>query len=53
MPSSDNLKELAGKHVNTGQGFNALEDLIKSFFKRNTASWEIQAQLALDEDASK
>jgi hypothetical protein len=59
VPSSDNLKELVGKHVDAGHGFNALEDLIKSFFKSNTASWEIQAQLALDseetpiEDASK
>lgn len=59
VPSSDNLKELAGKHVDAGHGFNALEDLIRSFFKTNTGFWEIQAQLAIDsettpiEDASK
>jgi hypothetical protein len=58
-PASDNLKELAGKHVDAGDGFNALEELVKQFFKTNTAVWNVQAQLALDaqttpiEDASK
>lgn len=59
VPSSANLKMLTGKHIDAGHGFNPLEDLIQEFFKRDTAVWEIQAQLALDspatpiEDASK
>jgi len=59
VPSSDNLKELTGKHIDAGHGFNALEELIREFFKDKTATWEIQSQLALDdgttpiEDASK
>jgi len=59
VPSSPNLKELIGQHVDAGDGFNALENLIKSFFETNTAVWVVQAQLALDsedtpiEDASK
>jgi hypothetical protein len=58
-PSSDNLKELTGKHVDAGRSFNALEESIREFFKDRTAVWEIQSQLALDdgttpiEDASK
>jgi hypothetical protein len=58
-PSSANLKELAGKHIDAGEGFNALEVLIRRFFESNTGVWEIQAQLALQsenfpiEDASK
>lgn len=58
-PSSPNLKALTGKHIDAGHGFNPLELAIKSFFETNTATWEIQAQLALDspatpiEDASK
>jgi catalase len=59
VPGSENLKALAGKHVDAGDGYNALEDLIKQFFESNTAIWNIQAQLGLDseltpiEDASK
>jgi catalase len=59
VPSSGNLKELTDKHIDAGHGFNPLEDLIKDFFRTETASWQIQAQLALDnettpiEDASK
>ena len=45
-PSSENLKELTGKHIDAGEGFNALEDLIKHFFRTDTAVWEIQAQLS-------
>ena len=58
-PSSENLKELTGKYVDAGHGFNPLEDAIRDFFKTNTGVWEIQAQLAIDlektpiEDASK
>ncbi len=51
VPFSSNLKELAGKHIKAGEGFNALQDLIKHFFTTNTAVWEIQAQLALASEA--
>jgi catalase len=59
VPTSDNLKALTDKHIDAGHGFNPLEEAIREFFKTNTASWEIQAQLARDEvttpieDASK
>jgi hypothetical protein len=59
VPASENLKELTGKHIDAGDGFNALQGLVKSFFESNTAVWNIQAQLALNvditpiEDASK
>ena len=59
VPSSDNLKELTGKHIDAGHGFNALEELVREFFKDKTATWKIQSQLALEdettpiEDASK
>jgi catalase len=58
VPVSENLRALVGKHVAAGHGFNALEDLIHEFFASNTATWEVQAQLATDlettpiEDAS-
>ncbi len=50
VPSAGNLKELSGKHIQAGEGFNALEDLIKGFFKSNTGVWEVQAQLALESE---
>ncbi len=59
VPASQNLTELSGAHIDAGEGFNALQVLIKEFFEENTALWDIQAQLALDsettpiEDASK
>lgn len=59
VPLSPNVTELAGKHIDAGHGFNPLEEFIKEFFKTNTATWAIQAQLALDvettpiEDATK
>jgi hypothetical protein len=58
-PASQNLRELTGKHIDAGDGFNPLEDAVREFFKTETATWEIQAQLGLDsettpiEDASK
>jgi hypothetical protein len=58
VPVSTNLKELTGKHIDAGHGFNPLEDAVREFFAGNNATWEIQAQLALDlettpiEDAS-
>jgi hypothetical protein len=52
VPSSRNLKDLAGKHIDAGHGFNPLEDAVREFFRANTASWEIQAQLGLDSEAT-
>jgi len=58
VPVSANLKELTGRHIDAGHGFNPLEDAVREFFAGNTGTWEIQAQLALDlettpiEDAS-
>ena len=49
-PVSPNLTELTGKHVNLGADYNALEDLIKHFFRHDTAVWELKAQLALAEE---
>ncbi len=48
-PASDNLKALTGKHVDLGAGYNALEDLIKHFFRHETAVWDVKVQLALAE----
>ena len=45
-PSSDDLKELTGKHIDAGHGFNAVEELIREFFKDRTATWEIQSACA-------
>jgi catalase len=52
VPVSANLKELTGKHIDAGHGFNPLEDAVREFFAGNTATWEIQAQLALDLEAT-
>ena len=52
VPASENLKELTGKSVDISQGFNALEDMIKDFFRHQSGVWEVQVQLALVEDAS-
>ena len=49
-PASPNLTELTGKHVDLGADYNALEELIKKFFRHETAVWEVKAQLALAED---
>ena len=51
-PASANLTELTGKHVDLGADYNALEELIKHFFRDETAVWEVKAQLALAEDPS-
>jgi catalase len=51
-PGSENLQKLTGKHVDLGADYNALEELIKAFFRKETAVWEVRAQLALQpEDA--
>ncbi len=52
VPSSPNLKNLTGKYVDAGHGFNPLEDAVREFFRTETATWEIQAQLALDEETT-
>ena len=51
-PKSENLKALTGKHVDLSADYNALEELIKHFFRRETGVWEVKVQLALAEDAS-
>lgn len=49
-PGSENLKELTGKSVDLGAEYNALEELIKQFFRKETAVWDVKVQLALAED---
>lgn len=46
-PGSENLKQLTGEHVDLGADYNALEELIKKFFRHETAVWEVKVQLAL------
>ncbi len=50
-PASDNLRALTGQSIDLGEDYNALEELIKRFFRHETAVWEIKAQLALAPDA--
>ncbi len=51
-PASENLKELTGKHVDLGADYNALEEMIKRFFRSETGVWEVKVQLALAEDSA-
>ena len=46
-PGSDNLKKLTGKSIDLNADYNALEELIKQFFRHETAVWDVKAQLAL------
>ena len=46
-PGSDSLKKLAGQAVDLGADYNALEELIKKFFRHETAVWDVKVQLAL------
>lgn len=46
-PASANLKALVGKHVDLGADYNALEELVRTFFRHETAVWDVKAQLAL------
>ena len=46
-PGSESLKQLTGKAVDLGADYNALADLIKQFFRHQTAVWDVKAQLAL------
>ena len=49
-PGSENLKELTGKSVDLGTDYNALEELIKQFFRHETAVWDVKVQFALVPD---
>ena len=49
-PGSENLKGLTGKSVDLGADYNALEELIKKFFRHETAVWDVKVQLALVPD---
>ena len=49
-PGSENLKELTGKHIDLSADYNALEELIRKFFRHETAVWDVKAQLALAPD---
>lgn len=46
-PSSENLREVTGKAIDLSADYNALEKLIKHLFRRETAVWDVKAQLAL------
>lgn len=46
-PGSENLQKLTGQSVDLGAGYNALEDLIRNFFRHETAVWDVKVQLAL------
>ncbi len=47
IPASSSLTELTGKHVDLGEGYNPLRDVIRAFFTGETAVWNVQVQLAL------
>lgn len=44
-PFSASLKELTGKSIDLGDDYNALEEVIKKFFRKESAVWEVKAQL--------
>ena len=46
-PGSANLKKLTGEGVDLGADYNALEELIKKFFRHETGVWDVKVQLAL------
>jgi catalase len=48
-PASENLKKLTGESIDLGDDYNALEELIKKFFRHEDAVWEVKVQLALEE----
>ena len=50
-PASENLRKLTGEHADLSE-YNALEEMIKKFFRHETAVWDVKAQLALAEDPS-
>lgn len=51
-PASENLTRLTGESIDLGEDYNALEELIKKFFRHETGVWEVKVQLALAEDPS-
>ena len=46
-PGSENFQKLTGEHVDLGADYNALEELIKKFFRHETGVWDVKVQLAL------
>ena len=46
-PGSENLKKLSGQSIDLSADYNALEDLIKQFFRHEPAVWDVKVQLAL------
>ncbi len=52
-PASDNLKELKNKSIDLDEDYNAFERLIHAFFRKETAVWEVRAQLALAPEPGK
>lgn len=46
-PGSENLKKLTGESVDLSEDYNALQELIKKFFRHETGVWDVKAQLAL------
>ena len=49
-PGSESLKKLTGESIDLGADYNALEELIKTFFRHETAVWDVRVQLALAPD---
>ncbi len=49
-PGNDVLKKLTGESVDLGADYNALEEMIKKFFRHETGVWDVKAQLALAPD---
>ena len=46
-PASESLRTLTGESIDLGEDYNALEELIKRFFRHETAVWDVKVQLAL------
>jgi hypothetical protein len=50
VPASPSLTSLTGKHIDLGEGYNPLRDLLRAFFAGESAVWKVQAQLALSDE---
>jgi catalase len=48
-PASENLKALTGASVDLEADYNALEEAVKKFFRKETGVWDVKVQLALAE----
>ncbi|MBE7159374.1 MAG: catalase family protein [Rhodospirillales bacterium] len=46
-PGNAALQKLTGKSVDLSADYNALEELIRKFFRHETAVWDVRVQLAL------